>query len=674
MLPRMLAIAFCVCLQAFFARAETRDYPISPVPFTDVKFADGFWTPRMETNRTSTIPFAFQQCEETGRIENFKVAGGLSDKKWQGGAGFNDSDVSKVIEGAAYCLAVEPDPKLEKYLDELIGYYAAAQEKDGFLYTFWTARHTLSDEEIAKIGCRPHNDRWDSIVEAHQMYNAGHMYEAAVAHFRATGKRNFLDVAVKNADHICATFNENARHDPPGHQEIEIGLAKLYRATGDRKYLDQAKFFLEQRGNPNGHKLYGDYSQDHKPVVEQEEAVGHAVRANYMYSGMADVAALAGDESLTRAIDRLWDNVVSKKLYLTGGVGAKADGEAYGKNYELPNPSAYCETCACIANGYWNHRMFLLHGDAKYIDVFERCLYNGVISGVSLDGRKFFYVNPLESAGGVERSAWFGCACCPPNVCRFLASLPGYVYAVRGNTLYANLYASGKASVKIGDSKVGVNQETRYPWQGEIKFTIDPERDGQRFMLKLRIPGWAQDKPVPSDLYGFLPSEETLKPATLKVNGKSEQLAPSDGYAALDREWKRGDVVELSLPMPVRRVIANESVADDRDKTALQRGPLVYCIEHPEVPDGKVLNLMLLDDAPLTATFDEKLLGGVEVIAGKAIATSSVLTLGKKIVEQTPVEFKAIPYYAWAHRGPGEMAVWLPRNLKAARPLEPPIK
>ncbi len=580
MLPRTIMIAVCLSFGTTFTKAETHDYPIAPVPFTEVHFADCFWRPRLETNRTVTIPFALQKCEETGRIENFKVAGGLSNKAWQGEFGFNDSDVSKAIEAAAYCLAVEPDPKLEKYLDDLVSYYAAAQEKDGYLYTYWTARKTIKDP--GHIGCHPNKDRWDNIGSAHQMYNAGHMYEAAVAHYLATGKRSFLDVAVKNADHICATFNANTRHNPPGHQEIEIGLAKLYRATGDRKYLDEAKFFLEQRGRPIGRKLYGEYAQDHKPVLEQEEAVGHAVRANYMYSGMADVAALTGDERFVQAIDKLWKNVVSKKLYITGGVGALGSGEAYGRNYELPNLSAYCETCANIANCFWNERMFLLHGDAKYIDVLERSLYNGVISGVSLDGKSFFYVNPLESDGGEGRSPWFGCACCPPNVCRFLASLPGYVYAVKENSLYANLYVGGKATVKIGESKVGIVQETRYPWEGEIKLALDPERAGQRFALRLRIPGWAQNTPVPSDLYGFL--EKSDAAPTLKVNGKTEEIELAEGYAVLDREWKRGDTVELNLPMPVRRVLCNEKVAEDRGKTALQRGPVVFCIEHPDVP------------------------------------------------------------------------------------------
>jgi uncharacterized protein len=668
MLPRTLPITVLFCFYAGFSIAETRDYPIAPVPFTDVHFTDGFWQPRLETNRTSTIPYCFQKCEETGRIENFKVAGKLSEKAWQGGAGFNDSDVSKIIEGAAYSLAVRPDPKLEKYLDDLASYYAAAQEQDGFLYTYWTARGTVKDP--SKIVCRPDKDRWDNIRSAHQMYNAGHMYEAAAAHFSATGKRSFLDVALKNADHICATFNERARHDPPGHQEIEIGLVKLYRATGERKYLDQARFFLDQRGRTNGRKLYGEYAQDHKPVLEQDEAVGHAVRANYMYSAMADVAALTGDERFLHAIDKLWNSVVSKKLYITGGVGATGKGEAYGRNYELPNASAYCETCANIANCFWNQRMFLLHGDAKYIDVLERSLYNGVISGVSLDGKAFFYVNPLESSGGAGRSPWFGCACCPPNVCRFMASLPGYAYAVRGDALYVNLYAGGKAAVKIGNSKVNITQETRFPWDGNIKITLAPEQGGRRIALKLRIPGWAKEMPVPSDLYGFLEKSSALP--TLKVNGAVQEIKTADGYAVLDRAWRAGDAVELNLPMPVRRVLCNDQVAENRGKTALQRGPLVYCLEHPDVPNGKVLNLVLPDDAPLTTSYRADLLGGVEVIAGKAMSLKYAMKDGEKIVDQTPVDFTAIPYYAWAHRGPGEMAVWLPRTPAAARPTPLP--
>lgn len=670
MLPRAIAISFLVGFFAILAHAETHDYPISPVPFTEVHFTDGFWRPRLETNRNSTIPYAFKQCEETGRIENFKVAGKLSDKSWQGEAGFNDSDVSKVIEGAAYCLAVEPDPKLEKYLDDVVSYYAAAQEKDGYLYTYWTARETVKNPD--KIYCRPIKERWDNVASSHEMYNAGHMYEAAVAHYLATGKRSFLDVAAKNADLMCATFNAGARHDPPGHQEIEMGLAKLYRATGERKYLDQAKYFLEQRGQASGHKLYGEYAQDHKSVFEQDEAVGHAVRANYMYSGMADVAALTGDERFVQAIDKLWNNVVSKKLYITGGVGAMGSGEAYGKNYELPNQSAYCETCANIANCFWNERMFLLHGESKYIDVLERSLYNGVISGVSLDGKSFFYVNPLESTGGVQRSTWFGCACCPPNICRFLASLPGYVYAVKGDALYANLYVGGKATVKIGDSKVGIVQETRYPWAGEIKFTLEPEQTGRRFALKLRIPGWTRGQPVPSDLYSFMFMERSTVSPAIKINGEPVNLNLEDGYAVLEREWKRGDVVDLYLPMVPRRVLCNESVAENHGKVALQYGPLVYCIEQADVSDGKVSNLLLPDDSTLQPNFHADLLGGVEVISGKAMSLQFAMKGKAKVVEQTPVDFKAIPYYAWAHRGPGQMAVWLPHTLEAAHPTPLP--
>ena len=663
----LMAVAFqCMVLGA---PAPPSDYPIAPVPFTAVHFQDGFWLPRLETNRTVTIPYCFSKCEETGRIENFKVAGGLSDKAWRGGAGFDDSDVSKIIEGAAYSLAVKPDAKLEAYLDQLIGYYAAAQEKDGFLYTYWTARHTVKDPK--RVACRPEKERWDNIASAHQLYNAGHMYEAAVAHYQATGKRTLLEIALRNADLVCSEFNENGRRDPPGHQEIEIGLAKLYRVTGQKKYLDQAKFFLEQRGRATGRRLYGPYSQDHKPVVEQSEAVGHAVRANYMYAGMADVAALTGDSGYLQAVGRLWENVVGRKLYLTGGVGARGGGEAYGDDYELPNLTAYCETCAAIANCLWNHRMFLLHGDGKYIDVLERSLYNGVLSGIGLDGKSFFYPNPLESDGRHARSPWFGCACCPSNICRFMPSIPGYVYAVRGDELFVNLYVGGKADFELGRQKLTITQQTRYPWDGTISLRIEPQQPPTRFVLKLRIPGWAQGKPVPSDLYRYL--DDHPEQPSLKLNGQPLPCQPTAGYVAIDRQWQSGDTVELSFPMPVRRVVAHPAVEDCRGKVALERGPIVFCVEHADVPQGKVLNLLLPDDAVLQSRFRPDLLSGVQVIEGTAQSTRFEKTAdGGKRIQQQPVNFTAIPYYAWAHRGQGEMTVWLARSLEVARPLPAP--
>ncbi|MCL4222452.1 MAG: glycoside hydrolase family 127 protein [Phycisphaerales bacterium] len=663
------------CLAALTLAMPTNpapDYPYQPVPFTAVHWHDHFWAPRIETNRAVTIPYAFEQSEQTGRIENFKVAGGLSDKPWTGGFGFNDSDVSKIMEGAAYCLIVQDNPRLDAYLDQLISWYAAAQEDDGYLYTLWTARSTVEDYE--KVICRPNKERWDNISMSHELYNVGHMYEAAVAHFMATGKRTFLDVALRNADLICQVFNEGGRHDPPGHQEIEIGLAKLYRVTGDQKYLDTARFFLEQRGRPSEtRKSYGPYSQDHLPVTQQTEAVGHAVRANYMYAGMADVAALANDPAYIDAIGVIWDNVVSKKLYLTGGVGARGAGEAYGDDYELPNESAYAETCAAIANVYWNHRMFCLHGDARYIDVMERSLYNGVLSGVALDGKTFFYPNPLSSSGQHQRSPWFGCACCPSNITRFLASVGGYMYAVRDDAIYVNLYGQSTAEIPLADQKVKLTQTTNYPWDGSIKIDVAPPSPGS-FELRLRIPGWARRAPVPSDLYRYeftTHERDDVPPFIVMLNGQRVTDSRFEkGYLSIDREWRVGDTVELLLLMPVQRVVAHDNVEADRGRVALERGPIVYCVEFPDTPTGRTHDLVLPDDASIKVERRPDLLGGVTVLTFTARSVRAVDDEGH--ISEVPVQVSAIPYHVWSHRGRGEMDVWLARSADRAIPIAAP--
>ncbi|MGE5611280.1 MAG: glycoside hydrolase family 127 protein [Bacillota bacterium] len=644
----------------------TRDYPVKPVPFTAVHFDDVFWKPRIEINRTVTIPFAFEKCEESGRMRNFEQAaaalrGEAIKNKTIPGFPFDDTDVYKVIEGAAYTLSVHPDPKLEAYVDGLIPKIAAAQEKDGYLYTARTI-------DPAKPHAWAGKERWvQEKAGSHELYNLGHLYEAAVAYYQATGKRSLLDIALKTADLLDKTFGPGKRSIWPGHQITEMGLAKLYRMSGDERYLKLAKFLLDERG-PEGAKGVGsEYNQSHRKVVEQTEAVGHAVRATYMYSGMADVAALTGDVSYVNAIDRIWENVVGKKLYITGGIGATGAGEAFGRNYELPNMSAYNETCAAIGNDYWNHRLFLLHADAKYIDVMERTLYNGLISGVSLDGKGFFYPNPLESKGQHQRSPWFGCACCPGNITRFIASVPGYVYAQRGDALYINLFVSSTAEIALDNGrKVKVAQQTRYPWDGAVKMIVDPDANG-RFTINVRIPGWARNEPVPSDLYRF--ADEIKEQPTLKVNGEAVSMELKQGYVSLDRDWKQGDVIELSLPMPVRRVVAHGQVEADRGRVALQRGPIVYCVEWPDNPDGHVRNLMLPDSAALSAEFKPDLLGGIMAIRGKAVALARD---EQDKVTGKEQEFTAIPYYAWANRGRGEMMVWIPNTENAAVPLARP--
>jgi len=661
LLTYLLMYILVISMSTVPITAQQKDYPVQPVPFTVVHFRDYFWLPRIETNRTITIPYAFKQCEETGRIDNFSKAAGLMEGEFQGIYPFDDTDAYKILEGASYTLSVHPDPELEKYLDGLIEKIAAAQEDDGYLYTVRTLNTKRMENWTGK-------ERWSNLARSHELYNMGHLYEAAAALYQATGKKTLLNVALKNAELLDSVFGPNKKRYPPGHQIIEMGLVKLYRVTGNEKYLDLAKFYLDERGYTHeGRELYGEYAQDHKPVIEQNEAVGHAVRATYMYSGMADVAALTGDERYLKAIDRIWENVVSKKFYIIGGVGAQSSGEAFGDNYYLPNMSAYNETCAAIGNVYWNHRLFLLHGDAKYIDVMERTLYNGLISGVSLDGKLFFYPNPLESQGQHSRSPWFGCACCPGNVTRFIASVPGYVYAHRDDIVYVNLFVTGYADVSMKNNNIRIVQSTKYPWEGNVKMTINPQKKGE-FAVYVRIPGWARNQPVPSNLYRYM-TESTEKPV-LMINGTKVEPVMEKGYAKIRRTWEKGDVIELNLPMPVRRVIAHEKVKADRGKVALERGPIVYCAEWPDNKDGNVLNLLLEDRTPLEHEFRSDMLKGVEVIKGKVKAVK--YGEDKKTPEQTEQDFLAIPYYSWAHRGKGEMAVWLAREISAVRPLGKP--
>jgi len=630
------------------------DYPVKPVPFTDVHFTDIFWAPRIETNRAVTIPFAFKQCEDTGRIANFEIAGRLKQGQFCSKYAFDDSDVYKIIEGASYSLAQHPDPALEKYLDDIILKIAAAQEKDGYLYTARTI-NPKSPMEMAG------NKRWSNLQWSHELYNVGHLYEAALAHYLATGKKTLLNVALKNANFIAREFGPTKRRGVPGHQEIEIGLVKLFRLTGKDKYLKLAKFFLDERGNAEGHKLYDKYAQDHLPVAEQTEAVGHAVRAAYMYSAMADVAALTADQSYILALDRLWENVVNKKIYLTGGIGATGAWEGFGPDYELPNETAYAETCASIANALWNWRMFLLHEDAKYLDVFERILYNGLLSGISLEGDRFFYPNPLASSGKHERSPWFNCACCPSNISRFMPSIPGYAYAQSSKKIFVNLYVQGDARIELDNNVVELEQVTEYPWKGDIQIKMKPEKSDS-FKLYLRVPGWAEARPLPSDLYRY--TEVSQEKPVLKVNGEVVPLLLEKGFAVIERIWQKGDIISFSLPMNIHHVVAHEQVQAGQDRIAVERGPFVYCAEWPD-NSGHVFNLMLKDDVILSSEFRFDLLKGVTVLTGEAIAFRS---LGRRIKSENQ-KLTLIPYYAWAHRGKGEMTVWLASEEKAVSPL-----
>jgi DUF1680 family protein len=649
-------LTISLCLQAQVK--PSAGYPITPVAFTSVKVTDAFWGQRLKASREVTIPLAFNKCEETGRYTNFVRAAHPNDSNKVEGFSFDDTDVYKTIEGASYSMQTYPDKKLERYIDSVLTIVASAQEPDGYLYT---ARTQNPEHPHEWAGSK----RWEKEQElSHELYNLGHMIEGAIAHYQATGKRNFLDIAIKYAD--CAVREIGDKPGQvvvvPGHQIAEMALAKLYVLTGQKKYIDLAKFLLDKRGY-TGHK--DAYNQSHKPVLQQDEAVGHAVRAAYMYSGISDVAALTGDTGYMDAIDRIWDNIVNKKLYITGGIGATGSGEAFGDNYELPNMSAYCETCAAIANVYFNYRLFLLHGHARYFDVLERTLYNGLISGVSLDGGGFFYPNPLESVGQHQRQPWFGCACCPSNICRFIPSVPGYIYAVHNEYVYINLFMSNQTDIRVNGKNISLKQTTSYPWSGDVNVEVT-SKGKQDFSLKIRIPGWVQGQVVPGNLYSY--SDKKLLGYTVKVNGLPVESKPEKGYFTICRTWKKGDRVDIHFDMEPRTVKANPTVEADRGKVAIERGPLVYCAEWPD-NDFPIFSIILNKVPAFSVENKPELLYGIQTIRTGAQALSYN---GEGKLQVKDVTLTMIPYYAWAHRGSGDMAVWLPIDLKATRPAMPP--
>ena len=637
------------------------DYPIQPVPFTQVKLTDNFWAPRIKKNASITIPIAFGYCESTGRVKNFEIAGGLDTGKFQTIYPFDDSDVFKIIEGASYSLQTIPDPELDAYLDSLIRKIGLAQEDDGYLYTNRTIAEMHGGVGLHEWASK---DRWDlDSILSHELYNLGHLYEAAVAHYQATGKRALLDIAIKSADLVNKDFGWDRKTVYPGHQVIEMGLVKLYRTTGEKKYLDLARFFLDLRG-PKGEQ----YNQAHKKVIDQTEAVGHSVRATYMYSGMADIAAIEKDEAYLNAITKIWEDIVYGKMYLTGGIGATGGNEGFADPFILPNMSAYCETCASIGNIFTNERLFLLNGETKYIDILEKTLYNSMLSGVSLSGDRFFYPNPLESNGQYNRQAWFGCACCPSNVARFVPAIPGYVYAVTDNELYVNLFISNDASVTIGKKKVAVSQKADFPWNGKVEISVTPETS-IKFDLKIRIPGWAINEAIPGGLYKYTDQNNDLIMITL--NGENQEVGSLiDGYAVISGKWKAGDKVEIEFPMPVRKVVADERIKEDIDKMAFQRGPVIYCAEWPDNNEGKVLSLLVKKDAAVTTEFVPSLLNGTQVIKTKGNKTKRTLEGKIELLNEEPVTL--IPYALWNNRGAGQMIVWLPTKPEVSHPLPAP--
>ena len=637
------------------AQQLSLDYPIKPIDFTKVKVTGGFWKSRLDTVAHRTIPYAFNKCEETGRINNFIFAGGLQEGKFKGRFGFDDSDVYKIIEGASYSLMNEKDTKLSAYLDKLISYIAAAQEDDGYLYTAWT----LKANDYNNFTCCTYDPKGKFVgsIMSHELYDAGHMYEAAVAHYRATGKDSFLKIAIKNADLVYKLCVTEKADFFPGHQEVELGLIKLFRVTNNKKYLDLAKLFLERRGRgtrkyENG--LFGaTYAQDHIPVTQQDEAVGHSVRAVYMYAAMADIAAITGDKAYLVAIDKLWNNIVSKKMYITGGLGAEHGNEGFDVAYALPN-DAYAETCAAIANVYWNHRMFLLHGDSKYMDVLERTLYNGLMSGLSLDGQKFFYPNPLVfdgkekfNQGATCRSPWFDCSCCPSNLSRFVPSVSGYVYAVKNSDIFVNLFMNSTSELAVNNQKIQLEQTTNYPWSGNVALSVKTTK-ALPATLRIRIPGWAKNEAVPSDLYTF--NSATKGQTFIKLNGRIVSYKVENGYALIYKVWKSGDKINVSFPMENKTIISHPNIKTNINKLAVQRGPILYCVEGMD-NENQALALSMNPNESLTAEYQAGLLNGVTVLKGKGWVKTADL--------KQSINIQFVPYVVWGHRESSPMAVWV---------------
>ncbi len=621
-------------------------WPETPAP-ADIRITDNFWKPKIDLNREVTIPYVFKQCEQTGRIDNFAIAGGLKKGK-HSGERYNDSDVFKVIEGACYSLMETSDPLLRHYVDSLVTLIAAAQEEDGYLYT----TRTIDPVNMAPGAGR---ERWIDERVSHELYNVGHMYEAAVAHYEATGSKAFLDIALKNAELINKEFGWGKREIAPGHQEIEIGLIRLYRVTGDKRWLDLAQFFLDVRGRHGDYfrhpadsrfAVYNDsiYFQMHKPVLEQTEAVGHAVRGTYMYTAMVDVSEETGYNRYLQASQKIWEDVTTGKIYITGGIGSKEHGEAFGQKFELPNMTAYTETCASVANVFWNYRLYRATGEAKYLDVLERTLYNGLISGIASDGCHFFYPNPLESDGSFERAGWFDCSCCPVNVARFMPAMKQYIWSGTGDGVNVNLFIGSEARLKTTAWEVFISQTTDFPWKGDVRINVNPDTDESSFKLRVRIPAWIGDEPFAGGLYRYVtPAAEKME---IKVNGKKVPLNSFKGFAVIERKWSKGDVVDVNLPMEERFIAAREEVLADSGRVALGFGPLVFCLE--EADNGKVRDIKVDPEE----TVDRSYNNADPLVPLKLMFNAELPDGSEKMVS-------AIPYYLWANRGKGEMIVWM---------------
>jgi len=614
---------------------------VDPVPFDQVTVTGGLWRERMDVNRTSSLPHVWGRCESSTkangeasrRLDNFAKAAGQM-KGGFTGTFFNDSDVYKIIEGTANSLQNHSDPDLEAYTDRVIDLIAAAQWDDGYLFTFYS------------LPKRRPEARWSNVGSMHELYCAGHLIEAAIAYKQATGKRKLLDVAIRFADLICDTFGPRGRNDAPGHQEIELALFRLFDLTKDSRYLKTARFFIDQRGDSGRQQRYGTYSQDHRPFVEQENGVGHSVRAGYLYCAATDIAMRERDEAYANTLFRVWDNVTNRKMYLTGGIGQPGGPEGFAGDYELGN-GCYAETCSGIAFAMWNHRLHMMTGESKYADLIERTFYNNMLSSLSVEGDRHYYTNPLET-GGRERWPWPGhdCACCPSNLVRVISAISGYAYSQSENTVRVNQYLNSRGELLVGDNTVVLSQETRYPWDGNIQISVVPEQESE-FEIKLRIPGWARNQPVPGNLYRYLDSPEL--PIGLTVNDRAVPVNIHEGYVSIRRQWKKDDLIRLTLPMPVRRVIAHPRATADKGMVAVERGPLVYCAEFTDNA-ADASQWKLSDTATLIADWNEDFFGGAVTLSETDDASRSAkqgLTL--------------IPYYLYSNRGRGRMRVWLPR-------------
>jgi DUF1680 family protein len=632
------------------------EYPIKSVNQKNIRVTDALWKERIKTVQDITIPYGFRKCEEKGRFDNFLIAGGKMEGPVKGKMPFDDTDPYKIIEGASYAMMNDEVPELSSYVDSVISIIATGQEGDGYITTW----KTIDPQNPPADWCPP-GGRWENLSTSHELYNSGHLYHAAATHYKASKNKDLLYLATQNANLLNQVFGPDKLTIPPGHQVVESGLIRLYQITGEFDYLDLAKYFLDSRGDSTTHELYGPYSQDHKPVIRQDEAVGHAVRAVYMYAAMTDIAALYDNPAYKKAVHDLWNNVVHKKMYVTGGLGAKHQGESFGENYELPNLTAYSETCAAIGFVMWNYKMFLLTGDAKYMDVLERTLYNGLLSGLSLSGNRFFYPNPLESdnkykfnRGALSRKPWFDCSCCPTNLMRFIPSLPKYVYAQKSDTLYINLFMDNQAEFTINGSKISLIQTTDYPWNGNISIEVKGKEAGP-FTLKIRMPGWTRNQPVPGDLYSYKNHFERA-PKVL-MNGEIMDHSLQKGYITITREWKKRDKISLNFPMPVRQVVAHQKVRADSGKVALERGPIVYCAETAD-NEGRVFGFRIPENPEFSSQYLEGELSGIQTISSMLPVQSGEQKGPYK------ASFTAIPYYSWSNRGPGRMRVWFPEMNK----------